>query len=324
MTEELTSKRYEPDSIDMDHDDSRSLTIKLVGHDKKVLEVGTSTGYVTRVLKERGNRVVGIEIDEEAGKIAAQYCESMIIGDVESICLEDHLEEASLDVIMFADVLEHLKEPGRVLEKVKKFLKPEGYLVISLPNECHGDVILSLLQGDFKYTPMGLHDATHLRFFGLKNILDMFQNRGYIVTDLNRFRSPVGYTELRVDQDKVPADLLSFIRSIPDSDVYQYIFRAIRSSTGDLISGNEQVPARELTALFSTAIEDAVAKRAEPLKQEIVELRASNSEALSQVEDFRLRLLDREHELANKDTHIHDIEAQLAEDDRKLDRQSVV
>lgn len=334
MTEELASKRYEPDTIDMDHNDSRSLTIKLVGYNKKVLEVGTSTGYVTRILKERGNRVTGIEIDAEAGKIAAQYCESMIIGDVEGISLEDTIEESSLDVIVFADVLEHLKEPGRVLEKVKKFLKPGGYLVISLPNECHGDVVLSLLNGDFQYTPMGLHDATHLRFFGLKNIFNMLNERGYTVTNVNRVRVPVGYTELRIGPDQVPDGLLNFIKSIPDSDVYQYVFTA--AYAGDSVSLFDPIPARELKPLFSTAFEAAVENRAEQLNYELL---ASNSKTLSQMEVLRRRILENEHELGkkdakidqleniifshkevivNKDAHIHNLENIIKEDNKKI------
>jgi len=115
------------------------------------------------------------------------------------------------------------------LEKVKKYLRPEGYLVVSLPNVCHGDVLLNLLGGDFRYTSMGLLDETHLRFFGFKNIINLFNNCGYYVTDLRTTINPMGYTELKLDPDKISNELLKFIGSLPNSDVYQFVFRAAPS-----------------------------------------------------------------------------------------------
>ena len=83
--------------------------VDLIGENKIILEVGTSTGYITKILMERGNSVTGVEIDKEAAKVASNYCESMLVGDVEEIDLNLYLEASSFDVISFGDVLEHLK-----------------------------------------------------------------------------------------------------------------------------------------------------------------------------------------------------------------------
>ena len=183
MIERVSSKRYEPPSIDLENkNSSHSLIVELTGRDKSILEVGTSTGYLSKILKERGNRIIGVEIDREAGEIARQYCEPMVIGDIEEIDLGEYIDQHSIDVIIFGDLLEHLRSPASVLENVKKYLRPEGYLVVSLPNVCHGDVLLNLLGGDLRYTSMGLLDETHLWFFGFKNIINLFNNCGYYVT----------------------------------------------------------------------------------------------------------------------------------------------
>ena len=264
MPDILSSIRYEPKFIDPNNKNtSHGLIIDMVGKNKTVLEVGTSTGYVSKIFKENGNRVIGIEIDQDAGETAKQYCEAMIIGDIEIIDLGIYLKDLRFDVIVFGDVLEHLKYPEQVIGKIKKYLKPDGYMVISLPNGCHGDVIFNLLYGDFQYTSMGLHDITHLRFFGWKNILDMFKNQTLRITNLNKVRVPIGYTELKVDMDKVPNDLLNFIRSIPDSDVYQYVFMAIPDGIADNTPRNEQIPAIQLKPLFYTAIEGTIENRVE-------------------------------------------------------------
>ena len=312
MPDVLSSRRYEPEFIDLvNKNTSHGWIISLVGNDKTVLEIGTSTGYISKILKENGNVVTGVEIDREAGDLAKQFCESMLIGDIEEMDLSRDLKDSYFDAIVLGDILEHLKDPELVLEKIKKFLKPEGYLVISIPNGCHGDIIINLLYGDFRYTSMGLHDETHLRFFGLKNILDIFNGHGYIVTNIGRVRTPVGLTELKVDQDKVPGELLSFIKSIPDSDVYQYVFTAVPGNAGDHISSAEPINAPDLVPLFSTAIEDTVYNRAGILKQEMAKINASYLGSLNQIESLGQQILNKDDKIKQMGSQIHSLDRQL-------------
>jgi len=235
MDEPFFSKRYEPPTIDLENKNiSHTLAIDLIGFDKRVLEIGTSTGYVSKILKARGNIITGIEIDREAGLIAEQYCAQVIIGDVEDLDLDSVIEASSFDVILCGDVLEHLKNPGSLLKNLRKFLKPGGYLVISLPNFFHADVLLNLLFGDFRYTPIGLLDRTHLRFFGLKNIYQLFAESGYQITDIHTANTDLGTTELKINLEKVPQELIKFLRSLPNSTVYQYVFTAHPSAHATL------------------------------------------------------------------------------------------
>lgn len=265
--EDHRSKRYEPPVIDLENrNSSHTLIVELTGENKNVLEVGTSTGYISRILEERGNTVTGIEIDPEAGEFAGQHCDKMIIGDIEQLDLDAHFALSSFDVIIFEDVLEHLVSPEDVLRKVKKYLRPGGYLAVSLPNVCHGDVILNLLMGDFKYTPMGLLDATHLRFFGLRNIIDLFARCGYSITGLHTTVLPVGGTEQRLDPGIVPEDLVNFVKSLPNASVYQYVFKASPSPDPGAV---EAAPAPDLYGLFRGAIEGSIQAEIRPLLEKI-------------------------------------------------------
>jgi GT2 family glycosyltransferase/2-polyprenyl-3-methyl-5-hydroxy-6-metoxy-1,4-benzoquinol methylase len=231
MDEPFSSKQYEPPPIDLENkNNSQTIEIEFIGYDKKVLEIGTSTGYVSKILKDHGNIITGIEIDREAGLIAKQYCVRVIIGDVEALNLDSIFEPSSFDVILCGDVLEHLINPASLLKNLRKFLRPGGYLVVSLPNFFHGDVLLNLLFGDFRYTRMGLLDQTHLRFFGLKNIYRLFAESGYQITKLLTTNLDLGETELKTDPEKVPKELLKFLRSLPNSTVYQFVFIAYPSS----------------------------------------------------------------------------------------------
>lgn len=254
MDTNLSSKRYEPSFIDLSNkNDSRTLTIDLVGEGKRVLEIGTSTGYISKILKEHNNVVAGIEIDKDAGLVAKQYCEPLIIGDVENIDFERYFEPDSFDVIICSDVLEHLRNPEGVLLKLKRYLKPNGYIVVSIPNICHGDVIFRIMLGDFHYTPLGLLDKTHIRFFGLKNIYAIFSECGYSIQNLKKTIVDVGSSELKIEGNKIHPDQMKLIKSLPESNVYQYIFIAYKDI--NIIPSLIEEP--DLVGIMSKIIEES-------------------------------------------------------------------
>jgi len=301
LQEHLAYNRYEPPIIDLGNKNhSHTLSIDLIGFNKTILEVGTSTGYVSKILKERGNRVIGIEIDRESGTLAQQYCDRMIIGDIETLDLDETFKSEFFDVIVCGDVLEHLKNPATLLRKLRKFLKPEGYLVVSLPNFFHGDVLLNLLNGDFHYTSTGLLDVTHLRFFGLKNIYSLFADCDYQIKDIQTTNQKIGTTELKVDMAKLPRDLVLFIQSLPDSAVYQYIFRAYPSN-------NVPKPVlveTDINTLFFNSLKGSMHEVQEPLEREIGYLNS--------------QITLKETQLNVKETQLNDLTARLNDREQRL------
>ena len=321
MDEIPSSKRYEPPSINLQNrNDSHTLIVELAGAGggagNLILEVGTSTGYLTRILRDLGNRVIGIEVDVEAAKIAEKYCDLMITGDVEEIDLDDYLAPGSIDVAVFGDVLEHLRYPASVLKKVRRFLKPQGSVVISIPNVCHGDVLINLLNGDFRYTSMGLLDETHLRFFGLKNVLDLLDGSGYSITEIRTTRLPVGGTELRRDPEEVPREIRRFIEGLPNADVYQFVLLA---KPGD-DPKRPQAQAADLKAIFDRSVEDLLKEHEEPLRREVAEVLAKSQEASERLEALkeeleRARERGQSLELAvsERDGRIAELSCELAE-----------
>ena len=79
----VDARRYEPEQLDLnDSNNSRTVMIELTGTGKSVLEIGTSTGYMSRVLRERGNTVVGVEVDPEAASIAKRHAAASANGGV--------------------------------------------------------------------------------------------------------------------------------------------------------------------------------------------------------------------------------------------------
>src|ERR671918_2093494 len=118
------------EDVDLSHkNSSQTQIVLLTGRSKKVLDVGASTGYVAKALRERGCTVTGLEIDPEAAKQASRFCDRMIVGDVEELDLEETFPADRFDVVIFGDVLEHLVDPEGVLLRTARILAPNGYVV---------------------------------------------------------------------------------------------------------------------------------------------------------------------------------------------------
>lgn len=222
-----SSKRNKQDDFNLDDKNNRlTRIIDLVGSQKTVLEIGTSTGYVSKILMERGNKVFGLEPDARAGHIASQYCEQMIIADIESLDPATYYEPSYFDIILCRDVFQYTRNVPALLIPLKKYLKPGGYIVACLPNFCHGDVILRILMGEFPYFSHIVSDRTPIQFFSLKNMYSLFSECGYEIQNLQKTSADIGTTELKLSPELISPALLQFIQSLPDSRTYQFICTA--------------------------------------------------------------------------------------------------
>jgi len=160
----------------------RELIVNITSRDNRVLEVGCAEGSTCYELKTSGraSETVGVEINPDAAQKAAKKIDHVICGDVESLEFGKHpLIEASFDYIICGDVLEHLKDPWRQLERLLKLLKPGGMFICSLPNVRYYAVSLRLVFGDdWTYTNAGILDSTHLRFFTRSTGMKMLAEAG--------------------------------------------------------------------------------------------------------------------------------------------------
>jgi len=156
--------------------------VRLVGSDRLVLDVGCAHGYLAEVLRERGCRVTGIEIDPEDAARAREHCEQVLVRDVEEPGWVEELREHQFNVVVLSDVLEHLRNPARLLGEVRGLLEPErGFIVASVPNVAHTSVRLELLLGSFRSEPTGILDTTHLHFYTRETLHDLFASSGFAV-----------------------------------------------------------------------------------------------------------------------------------------------
>jgi SAM-dependent methyltransferase len=159
-----------------------------VGTGKRVLDVGCSSGYLARPLAERGNAIVGLELDSEAAREAEAYCERVLVGDVETMDLP--LEQASFDVVLCGDVVEHLRNPAATLARLRPYLQSGGKLVLSTPNVANWAIRLSLLAGRWRYTDRGILDRSHTHLFTRATLEETLAEAGYELESID-FSVPV-------------------------------------------------------------------------------------------------------------------------------------
>ena len=139
-----------------------------------VLDVGCGFATTSQYIEQRGNRVTGIESSAEAVEVARTRISRVVQRDLQDF--DPAL--GAFDVIIFADVLEHLAWPIGVLKKYLALLKPNGSVIVSLPNVGLWSVRMQHLAGKFEYEETGVLDHTHLRFFTRRSALRMLDEAG--------------------------------------------------------------------------------------------------------------------------------------------------
>jgi len=140
---------------------------------QKVLEIGAGGGDTLLYIKE--NKLAGEVMGVEQVQLPDSNQQHPLINRFQVADIEReeiNAPEEYFDIIICADVLEHLADPWRAVTRISRHLKKGGRLIASIPNirECK-TMFRIIFLGDFRYDPRGgIIDNTHLRFFCKKNI----------------------------------------------------------------------------------------------------------------------------------------------------------
>lgn len=202
---------------------------------QSVLDVGAGPGGVGRVLRERGflGRIVAIEpVAERIAPNAEFYSE------IHTCYIEKFQTEHRFDVIMLADVLEHLHDPWQALKSLRNLLSPTGLLLVQVPNVMHPDFLLNFICGEAQYVPAGICDITHIRWFNRLSIIRAIQEAGYTVKSVSRVfkndqerataNQPVSGQLLKLVNPQTGRELLVPAADLADYLTFQYTVSAER------------------------------------------------------------------------------------------------
>lgn len=178
----------------------------------KVLELGCGKGNFGALLKKEFDCfVTGVELFEDAAMEARSKIDEVFQANIDEF--DFSLLTSDYDLIVANDVLEHLRDPWKTINRLHNHLLPGGYFIASIPNMRYRRVFMDLLfRGDWQYTDSGILDRTHLHFFTLKTIPGLFQ----------------GYKTIKVlpinDEPVFPRYFVKYVWKslIPDMFVLQY------------------------------------------------------------------------------------------------------
>ena len=192
-----------------------------------LLDLGAGAGYLGASVRGHFGHLSGLESDPEAASAdTAKLYDRWI-----TAALTPEFSPGRLfDVIVCADVLEHLANPEEILAMLRGWLAPEGRLLVSLPNVANLTVRLALLAGRFRYAERGILDRTHLRFYTRATARSLLEASGFRIDRVTPTAMPV---ELAVAWlGRVPVRpavrglALAAARTWPTLFGYQFVFEA--------------------------------------------------------------------------------------------------
>jgi len=159
--------------------------LELIKKESVILEVGCSSGYLTKALKENLNcKIDAVEIDTKVVKKAKKFTRKLVAGSIEADNVLKQID-GKYDYILLLDVLEHLSNPEKVLRNLKNNLKKNGKVLASTPNIASWPSRKDLfLKGKFEYEDSGLFDRSHIHFFTYKTFVGLFKKAGFSITSI--------------------------------------------------------------------------------------------------------------------------------------------
>jgi 2-polyprenyl-3-methyl-5-hydroxy-6-metoxy-1,4-benzoquinol methylase len=198
---------------------------------RRIVEVGCMHGALAAAHRERQPEAhyVGIDIDADYAAAAAVNCSQTMAANIETM---DDAAFAALfpsDCWIFADCLEHLRDPWRVLARVRQQIAADGSLLVCMPNAQHWSQQWRLTSGQFRYEDSGLMDRTHLRWFTRITMLEMFEKTGWRVEQgLSRnLNAPQQPQMLDAVRGFATAMGLDPEVAAQDATAFQFVFRLV-------------------------------------------------------------------------------------------------
>lgn len=237
---------YEYD-IDLESDVAPARVLRMVKKGSRVLEIGAGPGSITRHLSGTlGCDVVALEIDPSALEKLKPFAKSVYALDLNDPGWTATLKEKEglFDYIIAADVLEHVYDPWTVLGGMKALLNDQGAVILSLPHAGHAAVLGCLVDEDFEYRQWGLLDRTHVRFFGIKNVQNLYASQGMAIEEAEFVVRTPEMTEFVHRWKRLPGDVRAALERNRYSHVYQVVSKAVpkERARNDIYLMGQKVP----------------------------------------------------------------------------------
>jgi 2-polyprenyl-3-methyl-5-hydroxy-6-metoxy-1,4-benzoquinol methylase len=193
----------------------------------RVLDIGTASGILGQSLKDSGFILTGLEPNRAWAQMAKPYYHNFFQGTVEEASPE--LLQGQ-DVVILADILEHLQDPRCVLKRLLDLQASGCIFIVSVPNIANISIRLNLLFGRFEYQDRGILDQTHFRLFTRRTLLRLLESAGLEILDCQVTPVPLELVHPFFVQSPVGkplyAGLFHLTRLFPTLLGYQFVVKA--------------------------------------------------------------------------------------------------
>lgn len=130
-----------------------------------VLDIGCASGGLLRILGDRASYRAGLELSPSAAEAARRHADEIVCGAVDSDP-PPSFARSSFDLVICADVIEHVVDPVEALRRAAGWCAPGGSVLVSVPNIGYVSARWRIARGRFGYDDEGgIFDSGHLHFF---------------------------------------------------------------------------------------------------------------------------------------------------------------
>ncbi|MFN8670693.1 MAG: class I SAM-dependent methyltransferase [Candidatus Sericytochromatia bacterium] len=212
--------------------------IKKIPENSTVLDIGCGSGVgklIANKVNKNINEYWGLDFNNSSKKYAEKILDKYLYLDIENF--EDNLLPNNyFDVIILADVLEHLVSPELIISKIKKYLKTDGFIMLSIPNVLHQTVILNLLLNGSWYNG-GVVVEEHLKFFTFNEINKFFEKSNlFLDKDIICISTEIDPKMIALLKTIKPWIKEEYEKRIIEVTTYQYVLKLTQKQSEEVFN----------------------------------------------------------------------------------------
>jgi ubiquinone/menaquinone biosynthesis C-methylase UbiE/uncharacterized coiled-coil protein SlyX len=324
---EFTGERFVPEAhgnIELEHL-HRYLQACEISSEKVVLDIASGEGYGSAMLANYADKVMGVDISAEAVKHARRRYKKNNLEYMVGSCADIPLPDASVDLVVSFETIEHHDQHIKMMQEIKRVLRPTGSLLISSPDKynysvepsyCNPYHIKELYQHEFKQL-LGNYFKS-VAYFGQRVVygsaifteslatpaLSYWQENG-VVKEATGTVKPIYWIALASDVDLPKLASGVFEQPINDSEIIQSWSRVVSEREGQIANLNQTVTEREgqIANLNQTVTER---------EGQIANLNQTVTEHEGQIANLNQTVTEREGQIANLNQTVTEREGQIA------------
>lgn len=195
----------------------------------KALDIGCATGNMAAELKKYSIITDGVTHSVDEQVLAEKHCNKVWSFNVENGLPKD--TQGPYDIVILSHILEHIANPNKLLEGIKKVLDTKGVVLCAIPNMLFIYNRLKLLRGKIEYSDYGLMDYTHIRWYTHKTLIETFNEYGFSMQSFYaEGNAPLGPLRRVIPKSVCNKIDRLFIRIAPSWFAWEYSFMFINQT----------------------------------------------------------------------------------------------